>query len=53
LAAYASVDARIAYQLNKRWTFAASGQDIMRAQQRQTAGPDVERQLLASVTFAF
>jgi putative flippase GtrA len=43
----------VAYQLNKEWTFAASGQNIAHAQQRQTAGADVERQLMGSVTFNF
>jgi outer membrane receptor for ferrienterochelin and colicins len=53
LAAYVAIDGRVAYQLNKRWTFAASGQNIAHAQQRQTAGPDVERQLMGSVAFNF
>jgi outer membrane receptor for ferrienterochelin and colicins len=53
LPAYISIDGRIAYDLNKEWTFAASGQDIGRAQQRQTAGTNVERQLMGSVTFNF
>jgi outer membrane receptor for ferrienterochelin and colicins len=50
---YVALDARVAYQLNKGWTFAASGQDLAHAQQRQTAGPNVERQLMGSVTFNF
>jgi outer membrane receptor for ferrienterochelin and colicins len=53
LAAYTSVDARLAYRLDKWWTFAASGQNIAHSEQRQTAGPDVERQLLGTVTFDF
>jgi outer membrane receptor protein involved in Fe transport len=53
LAAYVSVDGRIAYKLNQRWTIAASGQNITHAQQRQTAGPEVERQILGSVTLDF
>jgi outer membrane receptor for ferrienterochelin and colicins len=53
LSAYVAVDGRVAYQLNKVWTFAASGQNIAHAQQRQTAGPGVERQLIGSVTFNF
>jgi outer membrane receptor for ferrienterochelin and colicins len=52
LPGYVSLDGRIAYQL-KGWTLAASGQDISHAQQRQTAGPAVERQLVGSATFAF
>jgi iron complex outermembrane receptor protein len=50
---YVALDARVAYQLNKEWTFAASGQDLAHAQQRQTAGPNVERQVMGSVTFNF
>ena len=53
VAEYVAVDARVAYQLDKQWTFAASGQDLAHAQQRQTAGPNVERQLMGSVTFNF
>jgi outer membrane receptor protein involved in Fe transport len=53
LAAYVAIDGRVAYQLNKKWTFAASGQNIAHAQQRQTAGAEVERQLMGSVTFNF
>ena len=53
VAEYVAVDARVAYQLDKQWTFAASGQDLAHAQQRQTAGPNVERQLMGSVTFSF
>jgi outer membrane receptor for ferrienterochelin and colicins len=50
---YVALDGRIAYQLNKGWTFAASGQNLAHSQQRQTAGPDVERQLMGSATFKF
>ena len=53
VAEYVAVDARVAYQLDKQWTFAASGQDLAHAQQRQTTGPNVERQLMGSVTFNF
>ena len=53
LSAYVAIDGRVAYRLNKEWTFAASGQDIAHAQQRQTAGAEVERQLMGSVTFNF
>jgi|HubBroStandDraft_1064217.scaffolds.fasta_scaffold00050_15 outer membrane receptor for ferrienterochelin and colicins len=50
---YVALDGRVAYQLNKAWTFAASGQNLAHAQQRQTAGPDVERQLMGSAIFQF
>jgi iron complex outermembrane receptor protein len=53
VAEYVAIDARVAYQLDKQWTFAASGQDLAHAQQRQTTGPSVERQLMGSVTFSF
>jgi outer membrane receptor for ferrienterochelin and colicins len=50
---YVALDGRVAYRLNPEWTFAASGQNLAHAQQRQTAGPNVERQLRGSVTFNF
>jgi outer membrane receptor for ferrienterochelin and colicins len=53
LSAYVAIDGRVAYRLNKGWTIAASGQNIAHAQQRQTAGAEVERQLMGSVTFDF
>jgi outer membrane receptor for ferrienterochelin and colicins len=53
LSAYVTIDGRVAYQLNKGWTFAVSGQNVTHAQQRQTAGPGVERQIIGSVTFNF
>lgn len=53
LAGYVAIDGRVAYRLSKKWTFAASGQNIAHAQQRQTAGAEVERQLMGSVTFDF
>jgi outer membrane receptor for ferrienterochelin and colicins len=53
LPGYISIDGRVAYQLNKAWTFAASGQNIAHEQQRQTAGPNVERQLMGYATFTF
>jgi iron complex outermembrane receptor protein len=53
VAEYVAIDARVAYQFDKQWTFAASGQDLAHAQQRQTTGPNVERQLMGSVTFNF
>ncbi|MEA3176332.1 MAG: outer rane receptor for ferrienterochelin and colicin [Gammaproteobacteria bacterium] len=53
IAAYASVDARVAYKLNARVTLAASGQDIAKSTQRQTSGPDVARQVFGTVTVDF
>ena len=53
LAGYVAIDGRVAYRLSKKWTFAASGQNIAHAQQRQTAGAEVERQLMGSVAFDF
>lgn len=53
LAEYVALDGRVGYRLNKEWTFAASGQNLAHAQQRQTAGPNVERQLMGSATFQF
>jgi len=53
LSGYVAIDGRVAYQLNRAWTFAVSGQNITHAQQRQTAGAEVERQLMGSVTFKY
>ena len=53
VAEYVAIDARVAYQFDKQWTFAASGRDLAHAQQRQTTGRNVERQLMGSVTFSF
>jgi outer membrane receptor for ferrienterochelin and colicins len=42
---YVSVDARLGYKLNDRFTLSLAGQDIMLSRQRQTAAPDVERRV--------
>lgn len=53
LSAFAAIDGRAAYRLNKGWTFAISGQNIAHARQQQTAGPDVERQIMGFVSYSF
>jgi iron complex outermembrane receptor protein len=50
---FTAVDARIAYAVNDRMTLALSGQNLLDSEQRQTAGPNVERRILASLNFAF
>jgi outer membrane receptor for ferrienterochelin and colicins len=50
---YVSADARVSYKLTDRVTLALSGQNITRAVQRQTSGPDVERRILGTVSVKF
>jgi len=50
---YVTVDARIGYHFNEKMDFAISGQNLFTAEQRQTAGPDVERRVLATLTYEF
>jgi iron complex outermembrane receptor protein len=50
---YAAVDGRLAYALNERMTLALSGHDLTRSQQRQTAAPNVERTVFATVSMDF
>ncbi len=47
---FASVDARIGYRLADWATVAVSGQNLLQAQQRQTSGPEVGRQLYLTLT---
>jgi iron complex outermembrane receptor protein len=51
--AYTSVDARVAWQLNKRLGLALSGQNLLHAQQLQTSGEPVQRRWLATITAGF
>ncbi len=53
IADYVSVDARIGYRLTDRVTLALAGQNITRATQRQTSGPNVERRILGTVSVKF
>jgi outer membrane receptor for ferrienterochelin and colicins len=53
IAAFASVDARVGYQLTERWTWAVSGQNLTHASQIQTGGPAVERRVLGTMSFRF
>jgi outer membrane receptor for ferrienterochelin and colicins len=51
--AFASIDGRVAYKLNRRVALAASGQNLTHASQVQTSGPAVERRVLGTMTFNF
>jgi len=50
--AYASVNARIAYQLNAHLGLALSGQNLLHQQQMQTSGEPVQRRWLVTITAA-
>jgi iron complex outermembrane receptor protein len=51
--AYLTADARLAYQLTRRATFALSGQNLLHQQQIQTAISPVERRVLATLSYRF
>jgi iron complex outermembrane receptor protein len=51
--AFAAIDGRVAYKLNQRITWSASGQNLTHASQMQTSGPAVERRLLGTMSFTF
>ena len=51
--AYVSLDGRLAYRLTDWATIAVSGQNLLQSSQRQTSGPDVERQVLATLSVNF
>lgn len=53
IAAYVAVDARIACKVSRSWTVALSGQNLLDSPQRQTSGPDVERQVSITATLDF
>jgi outer membrane receptor for ferrienterochelin and colicins len=50
---FATADARIAYALSDTVTLALSGQNLFTATQRQTAGPEVERRLMLTLSRAY
>lgn len=50
---YMSADARAAYQLNRYATVALSGQNLLHAQQIQTASSAVERRVLLTVSLSY
>lgn len=50
---YVAVDGRVGYAINEQVTLALSGHDLTRARQRQTAAPDVERTVFATVSMDF
>jgi iron complex outermembrane receptor protein len=51
--AFTTIDGRVAYNLNRRITWAVSGQNLTHASQIQTSGPAVERRVLGTMTFNF
>jgi iron complex outermembrane receptor protein len=51
--AYVSLDGRLAYRLTDWATIALSGKDLLQSTQRQTSGPDVERQVFATLSVNF
>jgi iron complex outermembrane receptor protein len=51
--AFTAIDGRVAYNFNKRITWAVSGQNLAHASQIQTSGPAVERRVLGTMTFNF
>ncbi len=53
LGAYATVNARIAYRLNDSTTIAFSVDQLNAASQRETGGPNVQRQFRLSATAGF
>jgi len=53
IGAYIAVDGRIAYKVNRRITWDASGQNLTHASQIQTSGPAVERRVLGTMTYTF
>ena len=53
IGAYVTVDARAAYRLTDWATIAVSGQNLLQSPQRQTAGADVERQVLATLSVRY
>jgi hypothetical protein len=53
IGSYVALDGRAAFTLNDRMTLAISGQNLNRSEQRQTAAPMVERQVVASFAVSF
>ena len=53
IAAFLSLDGRIAYNPKKWTTWSISGQNLTHASQIQTSGPAVERRVLGTLTFNF
>jgi len=51
--AFIALDGRVAFNLNRRITWAVSGQNLTHASQIQTGGPAVERRALGTMSFTF
>ncbi|MBU6298596.1 MAG: TonB-dependent receptor [Alphaproteobacteria bacterium] len=52
VAAYASLDGRVAYHLTDWATISVSGQNLLQSTQQQTSGPYVERQVFVTLTLS-
>lgn len=50
---YVSIDGRVAYRLTDWATLALSGQNLGQSSQRQTAGPDVQRRVVGTLSARF
>jgi outer membrane receptor for ferrienterochelin and colicins len=50
---YVAIDARAAYRLTEHITLALSAQNLQRAEEQQTSGPDVERRVMGTITVKF
>lgn len=53
LSAYASVDARVAYDLTEWATVSISAQNMLQSEQKQTSGPEVERRIFGTLAVNF
>jgi len=53
IASYVSVDARLGYNLSDRITWSVSAQNLTRATQHQTSGPDVQRSVFGTLSIHF
>lgn len=53
IGSYLSMDGRLGYKMNRRFTLSVSGQNLLHSQQRQTSGPDVERRVLGTLSVSY
>lgn len=53
IGSYFAVSARVGYRMTNHMTLAISGQNLTRSNQRQTAGPQVQRRVMATVRLQF
>jgi iron complex outermembrane receptor protein len=50
---YVNADARIGYRINQNLTLSVSGQNLLQAQQMQTAGPAIGRRVMLNLSAGF